>query len=131
MTDVERGRRMRELREAVGLLQRQVGAAFDIDKAAVSEWERGRSSPDKAKLVKLDEMYQAGGEVLNLYGVGVPSIDELVTRLAAIEQVAREGVPVLGLLDQQVRALIGRVEALEAEVRALQRRPPRRPASGE
>lgn len=60
---------MRELRESAGLLQRHVGAELDIDKAAVSEWERGRSNPSRDKLVRLDDLYQASGEVLRLYEV--------------------------------------------------------------
>lgn len=69
MNDVERGKRLKELREAKGLLGRQVGAVFNIDKSAVSEWETGKSNPDRRKLVKLDELYDARGEVLALYDV--------------------------------------------------------------
>lgn len=85
MGDVERGRRMRELREAKGLLQRQVGAHFDIDKAAVSEWERGKSSPDRRRLVELDHLYEANGEVLALYDVG-PADQALSDRVALLEE---------------------------------------------
>lgn len=73
MNDVQRGKRLKELREAKGLLGRQVGAIFDIDKSAVSEWETGKSAPDRRKLVKLDELYDARGEVLALYDVAPAS----------------------------------------------------------
>lgn len=111
MNDVERGRRMRELREAVGLLQRQVGAEFDIDKAAVSEWERGKSSPDKSKLVGLDVLYRADGEVLALYG-----INRQPERYATIEM-AEEGLSQLRDLTDRVLRLEAVVDQLAAAVR--------------
>ena len=88
MDSVERGRRLKELREAAGLLQRQVGAAFDIDKAAVSEWERGKSNPDRKKLVQLDELYEANGEVLELFDVR--RVDEIDLLRADVDRLNGE-----------------------------------------
>jgi len=45
-----RGERLKALRVAAGLLQRQVGAAFDIDKAAVAAWEAGKTKPATERL---------------------------------------------------------------------------------
>lgn len=77
---------MRELREASGLYLRQVGAHFDIDKAAVQQWETGRSAPSRDKLAKLDDLYQAQGEVLRLYDVlpAVPPGDDLEALVSSL-----------------------------------------------
>ena len=90
MDPVERGARMAQLRKDVGKLQRQVAAEFDIDKAAVSEWETGKSSPDRRKLVRLDEMYEAGGEVLRLYDVSQRDdvLDRVVSLAREVERLA-------------------------------------------
>lgn len=88
MADVERGARLKELREAAGLLQRQVGAVFNIDKAAVSEWEKGKSNPSRSRLRQLDDMYNAKGEVLALFDVGA-NPDEMLIRLESnLDQLA-------------------------------------------
>ncbi len=115
---MERGAQLRELREACGLLQRQVGAAFDIDKAAVSEWENGKSNPDRRKLVKLDEMYGGTGAVLRLYEVAPMSNGEdLAKRLDELAEVVRrlqetfEAALQTGIANQQViRERLDRLE---------------------
>ncbi|MEM9513675.1 MAG: helix-turn-helix transcriptional regulator [Actinomycetota bacterium] len=84
MNDVERGQRLKELRRNAGLLQRHVGAEFDIDKASVSSWESGQTSPDRRKLARLDELYEANGEVLAMYGVTPP--DDGDARLDLLRQ---------------------------------------------
>lgn len=84
MDPVQRGLRLKDLRESAGYKQRQVGAWFDIDGRAVSEWERGKSSPDRRKLVQLDEMYNAGGEVLSMFEVA--PVTPLADRVEALER---------------------------------------------
>lgn len=74
--DRDRGQALKAMREAAGLLQRQVGAEFDIDKAAVSSWESGRSRPDVKKLRRLDEMYGQPGAVLALFDLSPHGDDE-------------------------------------------------------
>jgi transcriptional regulator with XRE-family HTH domain len=88
MDPVTRGQQLRELREAAGYKQRQVGAWFDIDGRAVSEWERGKASPDRRKLARLDEMYGANGQVLALYEVA--PISPLDDRVAELEQAVED-----------------------------------------
>ncbi|RQQ30515.1 LexA family protein [Burkholderia stagnalis] len=44
------GTRIRALRKAEGLTLQQVGDAFGISRASVSEWESGRSKPDATRL---------------------------------------------------------------------------------
>jgi transcriptional regulator with XRE-family HTH domain len=99
MDPVQRGLRLKDLRESAGYKQRQVGAWFDIDGRAVSEWERGKSSPDRRKLVRLDEMYQANGEVLEMF-----EVSQRPDEVAALQV--------------QVSALIDAVDLLTATVRA-------------
>lgn len=89
---VERGARLKALRNQVGLFQDDVGAVFGINKAAVSEWEHGKSNPDRRKLLKLDELYGGTGEVLRLYEVA-PVADnerEVLNRLDELEQLVRQ-----------------------------------------
>lgn len=95
-----RGERLRELRDAKGLTQRAVADHFEIDKASISEWERDRSAPSRRRLVALDDLYDAGGEVLALYGVK-PSIEA-----APLDMVAAllDRVDRLALLVEQLRA---------------------------
>lgn len=122
MDRVKQGQRLRELREAAGLLQRQVGAEFDIDKAAVSEWERGKSSPDRKKLVRLDELYDAGGEVLEIYGVGraddIAGLRAEVTELRSLVAMTQPEVdPEISLLRAELAELKANVRELGALVR--------------
>jgi transcriptional regulator with XRE-family HTH domain len=71
------------MRREVGLLLRQVGDEFDIDKAAVASWESGRTCPTPDKLERLDALYEARGEVVALYAAP-PSLTEQVERLTAM-----------------------------------------------
>lgn len=91
MTPVERGARIAELRQATKLTQAEVGAVVGSTKQAVSEWERGVSNPDRRKLLKLDRVYKANGEVLELFDVGydISRLDELEAQVDALWQVVR------------------------------------------
>lgn len=102
MEPVERGRRLKTLREAAGYKQRQVGAWFDIDGRAVSEWERGKSSPDRRKLVRLDEMYAADGEVLAMFDVSPTS--QLDVRVAELERQVDQLAQLVDFLMKDVEA---------------------------
>lgn len=89
--DIERGAKLRALRERSGRLQRQVGAAFDIDKAAVASWESGRSKPSIDRLGELDRLYGGTGEVLALFGVIPPvaSAGDVMDRVRRLERAVR------------------------------------------
>jgi transcriptional regulator with XRE-family HTH domain len=90
MDKIEQGRELARLRTDAGLLLRQVGAAFDIDKSAVQSWEAGKSSPDSRKLVKLDELYGGRGDVLALFGFQSDDLRARVTKLEAeVRRLAR------------------------------------------
>lgn len=67
MTAVERGRHLKTMRQKAQLTQRQVAALFDMTPAAVSEWERGHTSPEWHRLRRLDEAYGAGGSLLAMF----------------------------------------------------------------
>lgn len=50
---------LRELREAVGLTQREVAEACGVPTMRVSRWESGESAVSLAHLAKLSELYDA------------------------------------------------------------------------
>lgn len=107
---------MKELRLAAGLVGRQVGAHFDIDKAAVSEWERGKSAPSRDKLVELDKLYRANGEVLELYGVKDGRLDVLESELSRQNaELVRLGAVVAELSRLVRRSLGAHVDALDPD----------------
>lgn len=124
MDAVTRGQRLAELREGAGLLQRQVGAEFDIDKAAVSEWERGKSNPSRERLLRLDQLFHADGEVLRMYDVAPDTaaeisrlqsrLDRLVLEIEAQLQVVAAKTETLGdNLHTSDRDLAARINAVE------------------
>ena len=84
---VEIGRELARLRVAAGLKGREVGAALDVDKSAVSQWENGLAKPRLDKIPKLDELYGGRGEVLALFGLSPPvdELQELRARVAELE----------------------------------------------
>lgn len=93
-----RGERLKALRVAAGLLQRQVGAAFDIDKAAVAAWEAGKTKPATERLGDLDRLYGGSGEVLALFAITQPGgLDELRGQVAVLRRA------LLALLEAAVR----------------------------
>jgi len=47
------GNRIRDKRKAKGLTLQQLGDVFGISRSSVSDWERGATRPDPAKLVRL------------------------------------------------------------------------------
>ena len=49
------GTRIRRQREHVGLSQRELGAALDVDQREVSRWEVGRIKPSGASLRRIAE----------------------------------------------------------------------------
>ncbi len=49
------GRRLRELREAAGLSQKELADRMGVQQTAVSWWERGRREPSFGNAVKLAE----------------------------------------------------------------------------
>lgn len=93
MDDMQRGARLRELRLAARLTGREVGAHFGIDKSAISEWERGKSRPTMDKVVPLDKLYRAEGEVIELLihdgttgQTALESLRDVVKELAEIQR---------------------------------------------
>jgi len=90
MADVQRGKKLKELREAAGLTQEEVGLEFSVRKQAVSEWENGKSRPDVLKLRKLDDLYGAGGRVLGVFDLGSAEVSQLRAEVAELRQAVRE-----------------------------------------
>ena len=51
------GDRIKKLREQEGLLQREVASRLGISQQAVARWEKGKTEPDSATLVRLAEIF--------------------------------------------------------------------------
>lgn len=113
--DQTRGQRLAELRMEAGLKQRQVGAEFDIDKAAVSDWERDKTRPTVEKLARLDELYNARGEVLALFGIARSTLDERIAALEAEKASTSDA-------EERLLAIEAAVERLERRLPELQAR---------
>lgn len=126
MTDVERGAHLRTLRTSKRLTQRGVAAMFGIDKAAVSEWERGKSRPTADKLATLDALYDAHGAVIRLYvtpeapavefatKADHDALEVLVIELAeALRDLTAQIHPLRARGDNRYRELANRVARLE------------------
>ena len=59
------GRRLADLRQRSGKIQREVAAALDVTPQAVSKWERGLSCPD---VLMLNDLASAlGVTIANLF----------------------------------------------------------------
>lgn len=59
---------LRELREAKGLLLRQVAAFLEVDTAYISKMERGEKSIKREYLLKLAELYKTdAAELLTIW----------------------------------------------------------------
>jgi len=52
-------KKLKELRVKKGLTQQQVAETLYVSTHAVSQWERGKRTPDLETLVKLGELYNA------------------------------------------------------------------------
>lgn len=68
---VERGRRLKDLRTAQKLTQKQIADAVGITDSAVGQWENGKTNPSWTQLAALDHLLGAGGEVMQMYGLVV------------------------------------------------------------
>lgn len=106
ISDVERGQQLQALRKTAQLTQRSVAGFFEIDKGAVSEWERGKSRPTMDKLATLDSLYGGTGAVFALYDVGKPTATE---DIAAIREMLRA-------LTVQVLRVVAKVDDIDSTV---------------
>lgn len=84
----EFGPLLRSFRRAKGLRQREVAEALDITSANVSGWERCEYAPnDRDVAAALDELLDAGGQLLDVLGFSRPTsaetADQAIARLSA------------------------------------------------
>ena len=62
------GSKIKELREAIGLLQRQVASQLEIDTPMLSKIERGERKAKKEQVVQFAKLYKADkDELLTLW----------------------------------------------------------------
>lgn len=65
------GKRIKELREEKGLVQRQLAAGLEIDTPMYSKIERGERKPKREQVLKLAEMLETDkDELLTLWLAG-------------------------------------------------------------
>lgn len=62
------GALLRRFREERRLTQAELGMAAGVTGAAVSDWERGKSTPDRNHAQAADQKLTAGGAVLTAFG---------------------------------------------------------------
>jgi transcriptional regulator with XRE-family HTH domain len=81
------GKRIKELRDEKGLLQRQLAAELEIDSPMYSKIERGERRAKREQVIKLAKLLQADeNELLTLWLAG--QIYELIKN----EQVAKNAI---------------------------------------
>ncbi|TQN33395.1 DNA-binding XRE family transcriptional regulator [Haloactinospora alba] len=102
MNDLQR--ELRRLRKQRGLTQAQVADAIGYVPSAASNWETGRTTPDRATAKKLDEFFAARGGLVRIWeettqADGVPpwlrDDKQLSERAVSIEVVTPVLVPAL------------------------------------
>ena len=78
---------IRDLRQKKGITQSELASLCDVHQTAVSQWEKGRTLPDKSALIRLSD----------IFGV---SIDTLMNK----NTVSANSIPVLGYVRAGVPA---------------------------
>ena len=94
------GQMIRRYRDAAGLTQQDVTIEMGVSPNTPSLWERDKVRPNRANAEQLDQLLDAGGEILAICGFGTS--EELVRLARSVED--------HGL---QLRALAERLAALE------------------
>jgi len=61
---------LRQLRQQRGLTQAQLADALQVHQTAVSQWECGRTYPDRETIIKLAAFYRVSADILLGIGVG-------------------------------------------------------------
>jgi len=55
---------LKQLRKEQGLTQAQLASELQVHQTAVSQWECGRTYPDRATIVKLAAFYSVSADVI-------------------------------------------------------------------
>ncbi|MCL2298724.1 MAG: helix-turn-helix domain-containing protein [Firmicutes bacterium] len=55
---------LKQLRKQMGLTQAQLALALDVHQTAVSQWECGRTYPDRETIIKLAAFYRVSADLL-------------------------------------------------------------------
>lgn len=103
-------RRIRDLREVT---QDELAEYIGITPGAVSQWEKGRTHPSRARSMKMDNYLRANGEILASLGYATtPRVVEAVS-----PEQANPATEAVVLAQRQIAnsldALAGRLGALE------------------
>ena len=55
---------LKQLRKQRGLTQAQLASALEVHQTAVSQWECGRTFPDRETVIKLAAFYRVSADVI-------------------------------------------------------------------
>jgi transcriptional regulator with XRE-family HTH domain len=81
----ETGAALRAWRRRRGLTQHELASRLTggYQGSSVSGWERGEYDPRPSAVIELDEVLEADGAIIGLYGLVVPTEGELLSRLTS------------------------------------------------
>jgi transcriptional regulator with XRE-family HTH domain len=132
---VDSGETLRDWRRRRGLTQKRLGELVGAEPQSVSAWERGTYDPRPSTVIALDEVLEAEGAVMRLYGVAVTA-DDLARRVADLErQVASLNVlseqlgPQIIINGRQLATMWERLGALTRDVQRLTDPTPQSPVA--
>lgn len=112
------GKVIQEWRLRSGITQDDVAAELGVTEGAVSQWETGRTTPTKARALRLDRMLGAGGKIVAACGYVVSADpDDEITRLSG--QLAAQQRQ-LDVLTTRLAALTETVQGLTRELASVQ-----------
>lgn len=121
------GQRIQAERTKLGLSQEGLGEKIGVSRQAVSKWEADGAVPDTDKLISLSKLFGLSlNALLQVEGPAEPV--KKARRRALLKNaghvltgvLAAAAIAVICLQWGQIRALAGRVEALEAKTAALE-----------
>lgn len=88
--------RIKELRQALGLSQKQLADMLFVNQTAVSQWERGVTTPNKETLIKLTNIFNTTTD--DLLGVKNVSQSKKGIKIPVLGDVAA-GIPIEAIED--------------------------------
>ena len=99
------GERITKLRTDRNISQKQLAAAMEVSRQAVSKWENDLSTPDPAKMIRLADVLDTDLEYLTTGRVVVPSRPPIVLEtVKTVEKVVEK--PVVQVVEKVVERRI-------------------------
>lgn len=103
---------MVEYRNAAAMTQQDLAVRLDVTVTMVSRWENDRNVPTREHAEEMDDLFEAGGELLRAFGYVRPTgeVAELRERVVQLESLVAE-------LTAEHRRQAEELAGLSAEVR--------------